>query len=189
MMRRSMKSRNHEKTAMIGGADALAGDGLLVDGQRMNWGCHWLRQCGDGATYRSKHWQSQWHPALALSLVALLLVAAGCSGGSEVEIAPVTGQVTLDGKPLADAQVIFRPEKGRPSTAITDTDGNYALQYSRDQAGALLGPHRVEIHTAVEGRDPPSSEKLPPRYNSETELTANVMADEKPINFELQSGS
>lgn len=83
-----------------------------------------------------------------LSAAALLACCTGCSGGGdEVKLAPVSGVVTMDGKPLADAVVIFAPEKGNPSSGRTDSSGNYSLIFKENVQGALPGPHRVSIIT------------------------------------------
>ena len=43
-----------------------------------------------------------------LALVALVAVAAGCGGGP-YKTAPVSGRITLNGKGLAGAAVMFQP--------------------------------------------------------------------------------
>ncbi|QDT90135.1 transthyretin-like family protein [Gimesia algae] len=83
---------------------------------------------------------------LKFSAGVLLVCCLGCSGGvDEVKLAPVSGTVTMDGKPLADIVVIFSPEKGNPSSGRTDASGNYSLSYKEHAKGALLGSHRVTI--------------------------------------------
>ncbi len=120
--------------------------------------------------------------AAAVSLV-------GCGGGSDLpELGKVHGVVTLDGEPLSGAQVQFVPESGRPSSGITDENGRYELQYTADHSGAIVGTHTVKINTAVDGRDDPSTEQMPARYNSESELTEKVEPGSNEINFDLSSG-
>lgn len=83
---------------------------------------------------------------LPLAVCLALLLVSGCGGGSEVDLAAVTGTVTLDGKPLANAQVEFQPKaEGSPSAAVTDAAGKYTLLYTSSQAGALVGDHVVVI--------------------------------------------
>src|SRR5438067_2166344 len=109
-------------------------------------------------------------------VVGLLLGAAGCGSSN---IAPVSGKVTLDGKPLANATVIFEPissEKnpGPGSTAKTDENGQYTMQLMTGRAnGALVGKHKVMITAYPGGGDAPSSGAnmiaqkclVPDRYN------------------------
>ena len=128
-------------------------------------------------------------PVVACVLVlASVLMLAGCGGNSDVpDLGRVTGVVTLDGQPLSGAQVTFSPESGRPSNAETDKDGSYSLQFTADEAGAILGKHTVKIATAVDGRDDPKTERVPSRYNSKTELTAEVKEGKNTLDFELSS--
>ncbi|QDU49349.1 Ig-like domain-containing protein [Gimesia panareensis] len=84
----------------------------------------------------------------SLLLMAIPLFCLGCSGGGdEIKLAPVSGVVTMDGKPLANAVVIFSPAKGNPSSGRTDTSGNYTLQYKERLKGAVPGNHSICIIT------------------------------------------
>ncbi|TWT39327.1 carboxypeptidase-like regulatory domain-containing protein [Blastopirellula retiformator] len=115
-----------------------------------------------------------------------LLAFAGC-GGSTYDVAPVKGQVTLDGEPIPQTSVMFLPDSGRPAVAITDEQGNYELAYTRDSRGAPPGIYRVEISTAALLSFPkPSDEKFPARYNTETELVYEVKDEINLIDFHLQ---
>lgn len=72
------------------------------------------------------------------------------------ELAEVTGQVTLDGQPAANAQIQFIPEAstpqqaGAPSLAVTGPDGKYEAMYQDGVPGAIPGKHLVRIR--VQGR-------------------------------------
>ena len=82
---------------------------------------------------------------LSLLLPSWGLSAAGC--GDNRKSAPVSGTVTVMGKPLADIGVNFEPVgtgAGRGSFGRTDAAGNYTLRFTdNDQAGALIGSHEV----------------------------------------------
>ncbi len=114
---------------------------------------------------------------------------SGCGGRSDLpELGDVRGVVTLDGQPVSGAQVQFVPQAdGRPSVAETDADGSYRLQYIVGEYGAIVGTHKVMINTAVDGRDDPSTEKIPARYNAQTELTTDVKSGSNDVSFDLQS--
>lgn len=90
-------------------------------------------------------------PALA-AFAALVAPTAGC-GSAGPKVVPVAGTATRGGKPVADVELTFHPEKGRPSWANTEADGRFRLDYSRDRDGAVLGRHRV----TVRGRQPRSA--------------------------------
>jgi hypothetical protein len=83
-------------------------------------------------------------PSVGLS--ALLLAAVGCgSGHSPV---PVSGIVTLDGKPVDAATVTFHllrdDKEGRPAMGQTDKTGTFHLK-SGNEDGARPGEYKVVI--------------------------------------------
>jgi len=115
----------------------------------------------------------------------LALAVVGCSGSGQ-ELAPVSGRITLDGKPLAGARIRFQPDRtgGSPSYGAADSSGNYELGFKRGQKGAMIGSHVVSI-TAGEGVRP-----LPQRYNLQSELRAEVRPDvQNQFDFKLNSQS
>ncbi len=119
---------------------------------------------------------------------------AGC-GPSGPEIASVEGNVTLDGQPLPQAQVLFVPDKGRPSVAKTDGKGYYRLEYVDGLEGAIPGRCRVEITTRTPAEMnakgemmPAVKEMVPVQYNRDTTLEFEVLPKTRNIaNFDLES--
>jgi hypothetical protein len=163
------------------------------------------------------HWPCPFRPlgrggrrfAYCLSTVALLI-------GCEVQepdppippgptLYPVHGTVTVDGKPLARAIVVFMPvfSTGTHSVSETKADGTYRLAH-RGRPGIGRGDYRVVISYIIKqngkvadldsrsnGLVPPITngrELIPPRYRdfSRTELRAIVGPDCPPINFDLK---
>jgi hypothetical protein len=125
-------------------------------------------------------------PSSAIFPVLLLVLLSGCGGGGP-QVAPVSGTVTLDGKPLPNAEVMFVPVGGgRPSTARTVDGGRYELLFKRGQSGAIVGPHSVRIWVSHEVvRNPP---KIPARYDSQSELRREVKAGEDNVfDFNVES--
>lgn len=125
---------------------------------------------------------------------AVLSVMIGC-GPSGPEIARVQGVVTMDGKPLPAAVIMFVPEHGRPSASETDDNGKYVLEFSAGRKGAIPGKNRVEINTArlayeKDGKQYPAvKESVPAIYNRNTELEFNVEPGKtNTANFDLKSG-
>jgi len=132
------------------------------------------------------------HPVFSLGL-ALLLFATGC-GESRPRTVPVTGLVTLDGEPVADASITFYPENGRPATGRTDAEGIYTLTTFETNDGAVPGQHRVSIskQTIPESNSTEDLEaiksEVPEVYsNADTSgLKAEVVAgQDAPIDFNL----
>lgn len=141
-------------------------------------------------------------PFIICSAALVTFLVAGCGGPS---VAPVSGTVTLDGKPLANAAVHFQPKAtdnnlnpGPGSDAMTDDNGNYTLKVvTTGQEGAIVGKHRVEIAKFARTREiDPNSDRqaalprnlVPAKYNDKTELECVVPAGgTKTANFDLKS--
>jgi hypothetical protein len=123
----------------------------------------------------------------------LSLVCLGCDRGPE--IASVEGTVTMDGKPLPNASVVFIPENGRPAGARTDERGHYVLEFTEGRQGAIPGKNWIRINTAAEASEaadgtpiPAQRETIPAKYNTQSALEFTVEAGKKNIaNFDLDS--
>lgn len=137
-------------------------------------------------------------PTCCCSLL-IFVIALGCGGGPQdvPELGTVSGTVTLDGKPVANANVRFQPVDGRASEALTDEQGNYSLRYTADSLGAKVGEHHVYVSTASEGYASESTgedegkwvegqeETIPKRYQEEGSLVKKVEPGNNTINLEL----
>jgi hypothetical protein len=104
----------------------------------------------------------------------------------------VKGRVTLNGEPLEGATVEFQPraEGGSPSSGVTDAHGRYELMYTFDTPGAMPGEHVVSIRTAGtyfddQGNELEREERVPPKYNSQTELRRTVKPGRDKFDFDL----
>jgi hypothetical protein len=121
-------------------------------------------------------------------LLGLLLPVAGC-GPSE---AVVSGTVTLDGKPLEEGFIAFRP---LPVSATAEANSG-PIQGGTFQVRVRPGQNRVEI-TATRpatgprtplGPPPPPISLIPEKYNSKSELTEDIRAGgTNELNFALTS--
>ncbi|MEW4563322.1 carboxypeptidase-like regulatory domain-containing protein [Bremerella sp. JC770] len=142
---------------------------------------------------------------LAVALSVMLLSLIGCAGPSDQpDLGQVRGTVTLDGEPLSNVVVVFQPDVGRPASGRTDADGKYELTYIRSTRGTKIGHNRVEIAPSEEEDaagedagevDTPMSRrrkrarkpKVPYRYNTRSELEADVKPGDNTFDFELES--
>ena len=140
------------------------------------------------------------HFVSAAACVTLSVLLTGCGSGIAdlPELGTVTGTVTLDGTPLADAAVSFTPASGRHSGGTTDDQGYYSLQYTADESGAKIGLHTVRIEIIREGDylDDPDNKSaaatdaaanLPAVYNIKSELSAEVKSGSNTFDFNLTS--
>lgn len=129
--------------------------------------------------------------ALLASFAALSL--SGCSRQSGLDLNAVTGNVTFDGEAVEEGRIQFRAVEGdQRAFSGTIQNGQYEVE-------TLAGKMTVEITASrlVPGKFDESNpdEKvpvgemyIPARYNSQTELTAEVPAGGvKQLDFTLTS--
>ena len=125
----------------------------------------------------------------AVSFLVFSLLA-GCGGEQSVgpELGKVSGIVTMNGQPLGSASVVFESASGQVSFGDTNDAGVYEMNYGAGKKGAALGDNNVRISTATDNPvDGNWKDPIPKKYNSKTELKAQVSAGENEINFELLS--
>ncbi|MBI3465045.1 MAG: carboxypeptidase regulatory-like domain-containing protein [Planctomycetes bacterium] len=110
-------------------------------------------------------------------LAAACILLSGCGETKPYGVAPVSGRVTMDGQPLADARVTFFPQRAAgvntaesapEAMGVTDADGHYQLKTVFDDEGAAPGPSRVVISTLKEEYDPANPEAPPKVVAKET---------------------
>ena len=127
-------------------------------------------------------------------LAALVCGVSGCGGS---QYAPVSGRVTLDGEPVADAVVMFLPiapegqveAPGPGSMAVTNERGEFTLKVpSVGVAGAVVGEHRVAVTPNTPDGPVRRVKPIPPRYNLNSPLRFTVSkAGSGEAIFELSS--
>ncbi|MCR9209396.1 MULTISPECIES: carboxypeptidase-like regulatory domain-containing protein [Rhodopirellula] len=130
--------------------------------------------------------------------LAALTFITGC-GPELPPIGEVTGLVTQDGKPVEGVALEFVPtEGGRPSMAVTDSEGRYSAMFTADTDGALVGKHsiRYEINgPAAPMPASPDAEFIPtskkPDMGGKTKIEPSeveVVDGSNEINFEFVAG-
>jgi hypothetical protein len=141
-----------------------------------------------------------------LLLLAGLVALSGCGKGP-YETAPVSGRVTLDGQPVANAAVMFQPvapegtvNPGPGSYGITDAEGRYTLKLvGKETRGAVVGKHKVRVENYTDPGDSSDdgprkrvkpAQPIPGKYNrGEAILEFEVPADgTDKADFPLTSG-
>lgn len=111
---------------------------------------------------------------LALALTMPLVIGCGSSGP---KLVPISGTVTMDKKPIVDGLISFRTIETGDLETINIKDGQF-------QGNVKPGNRRVEIYTfRIQKGDfggMPREFKqnlVPPRYSSDSKLTANVTSE------------
>ncbi|HLJ12150.1 MAG TPA: hypothetical protein VKU82_13235 [Planctomycetaceae bacterium] len=156
-----------------------------------------LTSIRDVVTYFAKlGWPYVAGIGLFLGLCIWLALSAFKQFVPSAPLAPVSGTVTIDGKPLKNAIVKFVPKlegpdsykKGTTSFGWTDAEGKYTLTYANEDGkpimGAVIGPHQVQIQL----NDIAGGQLLPPIYSTfQSQLKADVKKGMGPVNFDLKS--
>ena len=126
-----------------------------------------------------------WFRSISCGAVAfaVLLPAAGCKK-SGPDLAPVSGVVTLHGKPVWETQVMFYPEGEKsPSVGRTDKEGRYTLRYKRGVEGGTIGMNIVKLKVITEMTKGP--QLVPEKYITGSDLRREVKPGKNEINFEI----
>lgn len=149
------------------------------------------------------------HSSHAGGTLPFLLCVAGIIGGGcgpgRPTIVPISGSVTLDGKPVPQATVLFIPVAGGvPARGSTREDGSFSLTTFAEGDGAIAGRHSVAISkmkvTGVEATEDgllPASASgevrtiwlTPQKYADATTsgLEVDVIRDMGPVALALES--
>lgn len=149
----------------------------------------------------------------AITLVTVGIVLTGCSNSSRLPTYPVTGAVTSQGKPVAGAAVTFVPTstEGEAASAITDSEGKYALTTWEAGDGARPGQYRVKVskqeqatvapakmvqNLSIEEEQkiyvektkppPPPKRSIPSKYQDDQTSGLIHKVEEKPTTFDIK---
>jgi len=126
------------------------------------------------------------------AFILLAIVMTGCSKYMDTEY--VEGLVTLDGEPVAEAHVVFRPVtegEGDSASGYTDENGVYRLSIAKapegmtikQDSGTTPGEYMISVtkqRTAGEPVEAPSAEDyVPPESSGEDVPDIRFLVPEK----------
>ncbi|MEN6407055.1 MAG: hypothetical protein ABFC77_11360 [Thermoguttaceae bacterium] len=106
-------------------------------------------------------------------LAIIVATFAGCGGKRGRELAPVSGKVTYQGKPLQFGTVLFQPDRGQYAVGKIRQDGSFQMMTPGEGDGAPIGKHCVRITCREKqnsdrtvGERPLGELLIPEKYNS-----------------------
>ncbi len=150
---------------------------------------------------RSKSWFEPPRLPVRKQLGRLIVVSVivGCGSSDGLNRQPVSGTVTFDGQPISTGAILFEPATQESGTAVGAIirKGSFAIP---TKEGPVPGRYRVRIYASSGVQAPPAKgqtdrfprpmvDALPARYNSQTELIADVRARRtNRLSFSLNSG-
>jgi hypothetical protein len=121
---------------------------------------------------------------VGLSVATLCFAAAGC--GPPYRCVPVSGHVTVDGKPLPYGAISFAPDTSRGNThrvnpvGEIDEDGSYEVS-TEAKPGAPVGWYKVVIRTQIPGdKRPDHVVKIDPKFSDPSRTPLSVEIVENP---------
>lgn len=133
----------------------------------------------------------------------LIIAAGGCGGGDgKVDVYPVKGTVTFNGKPMiGGGSITFvptSPQEGKTAGGIINEDGTYEMTTYAEGDGSMAGTFRVVV-TQVTVQEPDyggdsdaggtapgepvetvgMEDRIPPIYSDAAQSPATVTVEEK----------
>ncbi|NLF71831.1 MAG: carboxypeptidase regulatory-like domain-containing protein [Candidatus Anammoximicrobium sp.] len=137
---------------------------------------------------------------LCAMLSCLLVTSLGCGSGNPLNRQAVSGNVTLDGQPLDQGTIELVPTSSEQGVLSGGMIADGSFQVAADK-GLPPGTYTVRIYsteTSAAGAAPPAGadiapaqpakERIPARYNSQSELKAEVKDGESnTFTFDLKS--
>lgn len=131
-------------------------------------------------------WTGLWSAAI---IVAMLPLVIGC-GESGPDVVPVSGQVLIDGQPMAagiPGFIQLVPAEGRPASGDIDAQtGKFTLTTAEKDDGAVLGTHKVVVIVQqMVGQE--SVSLIPAKYAdlATTDLTVTIDGPTDALKVEL----
>lgn len=129
-------------------------------------------------------------------LAVLGILSPSC--GRRIELVPVQGQVTLDGRPLTGGSIMLQPPAGPAARGRIDGAGQFRLGTYRPADGVIPGRAAVRVawfekSSADEGNSDaetaPGESLIPERYSdfSMSGITVDVVAGMSPVMIELST--
>jgi hypothetical protein len=121
---------------------------------------------------------------IAVALASVIVF--GCSNSGQLETAPVSGRVLLDGKPLTFGVVTFVPSLGRAAKGDVQADGSFRLGTYKGDDGAIIGKHKASV---IAIRPSASGGSSAERTDSVFVLPSSyAIPEESGFEFEVKAG-
>jgi hypothetical protein len=141
----------------------------------------------------STSWQRAWYWA-ALLTGGAVLGAAGCGKAPQEKLVPVSGKVTVAGKPLTTGSVTFLPNASRGNTSPhqptsrIDAEGNFELTVPPEKKGAPLGWYKIVVFAYDNPQPGRLKSFIDTKYQQEnaTPLAIEVVENPEPGRYDLK---
>jgi hypothetical protein len=120
-----------------------------------------------------------------IRVVSACAILLGTLTGCGAKLVPVSGTVTLDDRPLANATVMFLHEDagGRDAHGVTNENGGFALSTLRPGDGAFPGSYKITVHysdpskAVPSGATPADAQKARPKVTRPSVVLPAIYTD------------
>src|SRR5688572_30363326 len=110
-----------------------------------------------------------------LILIGMLLLVVGCNRGPRM--VPVSGIVTIDGKPLKKGLVTVNVKDSRPAYGKIGNDGKFQLMTKVEGDGCLVGEHTFTVSSREPLGPDTMRHLIPEKYADETTSGFKIKVD------------
>jgi hypothetical protein len=124
-------------------------------------------------------------------LIGFCILIIGCIGfisgcNNKPKLAPVSGQVKIDGTPLEHGTVTVWVKGYRPAVGNIDKSGRFALETYGTGVGCLPGEYAVTVSSVIMKRNPDSMHYfIPERYEDPKRSGLTVKVDVPRDNWNI----
>jgi len=122
----------------------------------------------------------------AIVAACLIAIVAGCGGGGLVKVA---GNVSFQGQPVDNGEIIFTTSDDKQSVAAPIVNGRYEVQLSRGTHKVRISAYREvpgKVDRSNPGQETPVVEMyIPPQYNSKSTLEKQIDGSTDQLDFPL----
>jgi hypothetical protein len=114
--------------------------------------------------------------ALVCFGICSVVVATGCDSGPK--LIPISGRVTIDGKPLEMGAVTVWVKDYRPSYGVIGKDGRFALTTHETGDGCPIGDFPVTVTSEVSSKGDIMTYYIPKRYKDPKQSNLRIQVEQ-----------
>jgi len=124
--------------------------------------------------------------------IALMACLTGC--GRSDGLTEISGTVSYDGQPVKQGAITFLPADGKGPTAATPiADGKYSVKVAPGKKLVKIEGYKVTGQHPFSASNPrivvDQEQILPPRYNTQSELTRDIASGDHRCDFTLEKSA
>jgi hypothetical protein len=119
--------------------------------------------------------------------LCLIACAVACVGGcdSGPKLVPISGRVTIDGKPLERGAMTVWVAGYRPSCSAIGKDGRFALTTHKTGDGCPVGDFAVTVTSETSTKGDIMTYDVPLRYKDPVQSKLRIQADQPCDDWEI----